>query len=82
MVKKMTWNEFQNHGMLWAVNTFLHMFGLAIVVATDDKTGEIVDVYPAQVDYRGFCPKDVTAGFRKLHRYLENNITEIRKGTN
>lgn len=52
MVNKISWQEFRDSGMLWWINMILHTFGLAIVFDMED--GEIKEVYPARVKYRGF----------------------------
>lgn len=35
MINKKTWDEFRATGLLWLVNTILHVFGWAIVVDVD-----------------------------------------------
>ena len=52
MINKISWKEFKDSGMLWWINMILHTFGLAIVLDMED--GEIKNVYPARVKYRGF----------------------------
>lgn len=63
--------------MLWWVNMILHTFGLAIVFDMED--GEIKDVYPARVKYRGFREKNNTEGYIKVSKYLNDNSEEILK---
>ena len=60
MVNKISWKEFKDSGMLWWINMILHTFGLAIVFDMED--GEIKEVYPARVKYRGFGEKNKNAG--------------------
>jgi len=78
MIKQRTWKEFRDSKLLWVVNRTLHLFGWAIVFNFNDA-GEIVEVFPARVKFRGFDEKSETDGFIGLSKYLEENITEIRK---
>ena len=52
MLTKKTWNEFRSTGLLVFVNTFLHIFGWAIVVELGDDGKETV--YPYRTRFRGF----------------------------
>jgi len=80
MVTKKTWEEFRSSKLLWFVNRSLHIFGWAICVELDEN-GNINDAYPARVKFRGFDEKSEAEGFLGLSKYLEENITEIRKET-
>ena len=71
MVNRISWKEFRDSGMLWWVNMILHTFGLAIVFEMED--GEIKDVYPARVKYRGFGEKNNTEGYIKVSEYINKN---------
>ena len=53
------------------------MFGWSIVVKQDNNI--IVDVYPARVKYRGFSEKTNTEGYKKVSKYLQENINELVK---
>lgn len=75
MVTKISWKEFKNSGMLWWINMILHTFGLAIVYDMED--GEIKDVYPARVKYRGFGEKNNTDGYIKVSEYINKNFKEL-----
>lgn len=82
VVTKKSWNEFRKSGLLLFINQILHVFGWAIVVKfenydeeTDD--GEITDVYPARVKYRGFAVDLVSKSYLKISKYLSENITEL-----
>ena len=35
MINKKTWEEFRDSGLLWFVNTILHMFGWGIAVEVE-----------------------------------------------
>ena len=61
--------------MLWWINMILHTFGLAIVYDMED--GEIKDVYPARVKYRGFGEKNNTDGYIKVSEYINKNFKEL-----
>ena len=76
MVNKKAWKEFRDAGLLWWVNMILHTFGWAIVLEFNDN-GDITEVYPARVKFRGFDEKSNTEGYIKVSEYLEKNIIEI-----
>lgn len=74
MIKK-SWDEFRDTGLLWFINTILHMFGYAIVLEVDK--GTVIDAFPARVGYRGFSESDNTAGYTKVSQYLSKNIDKL-----
>lgn len=80
MIERKTWKEFQESKLLWWINRMLHTFGWAIVFQVE-KGGEISDVYPARVKFRGFCEKDENEGFVGLTQYLKNTIGELTEET-
>lgn len=49
----------------------LHTFGMAIVFDMDG--GEVKDVYPARVKFRGFGEKNNTEGYIKVSEYMNKN---------
>ena len=53
----------------------LHIFGWAIVVELEDK--KIINAYPARVKFRGFSEENNTEGYRKVSKYMYENINEI-----
>ena len=75
MINKKTWKEFRDSGLLWWINTMLHTFGWAIVFDFED--GEIKNVYPARVKFRGFGEKQVEEGYVKVSEYLKENVDDI-----
>lgn len=77
MVKRISWKEFKDSGMLWWINMILHTFGLAIVF--DMENGEVNEVYPARVKYRGFGEKNNMEGYVKVSKYLNDNSEELLK---
>ena len=84
MVKKRTWNEFRKSGLLWWINMILHTFGWAIVINFKDydkekNDGEIVEVFPARVKFRGFSEEDNTQGYIEVTELLSQDIDELLK---
>ena len=77
MIERKGWGEFKDSKLLWLVNRTLHIFGWAIVLNIDE--GKVIDAYPARVKFRGFDEKSESDGFIGISKYLEENITEIRK---
>jgi len=77
MIEKKSWAEFRDSKLLWVVNRTLHLFGWAIV--TEISKDEVINIYPARVKFRGFDEKSEQEGFVGVSKYLEENITEIRK---
>ena len=78
MITRKSWQEFREIGLLWWVNTILHMFGWAICFDFNDN-GELNEVYPARVKFRGFGEKQVEEGYRKISQYLKENIETLHK---
>jgi len=77
MFDRKTWEEFKDSGMLWLINTILHVFGWAITYEIDN--GEIVDVFPRRVKYRGFSEEANTDGYIKVTEYMKNNCEFLLK---
>lgn len=80
MINKKTWDEFRATGLLWLVNTILHVFGWAIVVDADkDENDNIVikTAYPARVKCRGFCEEINDRGYKNITDYMVNNAKEL-----
>lgn len=78
MVSKKTWKEFRNCGMLWWINMILHTMGWAITYEFDEK-GNILEVYPARVKFRGFGEKINTDGYIKVSQYMKDNVDDLLK---
>lgn len=74
MVKDISVKEFVDTGLLWFVNTILHVFGIAI--AYDPETFELKI---KACKFRGFGEENNTDGYKKVTNYLKNNINEISK---
>ena len=80
MIKRVTWEEFRSNGFLWAVNSFLHIFGFAIVCKFEGD--KVVDVYPARVNFRGFPEESNTKGYISLSKYMVSNANDLLKEAN
>ena len=74
-VTKKTWAEFREIGLLWFINTILHIFGWAIVVEVDN--GEVINAYPARVTLRGFSEESTTSGYQKVSKWMAENAAEL-----
>ena len=59
------------------MNSFLHIFGFAIVCKYEED--KIVDVYPARVNFRGFSEESNTKGYISLSKYMVNNANDLLK---
>jgi hypothetical protein len=77
MVFKKSWEEFRSTGLLWFINTTLHLFGWAIVVELEEETGKIVNAYPARVKFRGFDSKATEEEYKKLTKYIAEQGQEL-----
>jgi hypothetical protein len=76
-VTQKTWSEFRQTGLMTMLNTFLHIFGWAIVVQLNDDGTEIV--YPARTVFRGFSEQSQSASYNKITQYMKANIDELVK---
>lgn len=77
MVRKKEWKEFREIGLLWWVNTMLHMFGWSIVCEVEGD--KVIDVYPARVSFRGFSNELNTEGYIKVSDYLSKESKTLLK---
>lgn len=75
MVKKKTWEEFRQTGLLWFVNTILHTFGWAIVLSIEK--GKPAEAFPARVKYRGFDQESNTKGYIKVSEYMNEEAERL-----
>jgi hypothetical protein len=80
MVHEKSWKEFRESGLFWLINTTLHTFGWALVAEFEDN--EIKRVYPARVKFRGFSEDINTDGYKKVSKYLKENVEELEKEAN
>lgn len=74
MIERKTGKEFKDTGLLWFINTTLHLFGWTIVY--DAETGVI---YPARCKFRGFEVSNNDKGYQKVSKYLLENIEQLEK---
>jgi hypothetical protein len=75
-INRRTWKEFQEAGLLWWVNRFIHLLGWAIVFEVEED-GSVSEVYPARVKFRGFEVKDEAAGFIALTKRIASDMPEL-----
>jgi hypothetical protein len=75
MVSEKSIKDFRDSGMLWLINNFLHVFGWAIVVETED--GKAIRMYPARVKFRGFDEQHNTEGYVKVSQYMHDNSKQL-----
>jgi hypothetical protein len=78
MLKEESWQVFRKTGLLWWINRTLHLFGWAIVVDVSDSD-EVLKVYPARTNWRGFNQVAEDEGFRQLTSYIEENAAELKR---
>lgn len=76
MITKKCWKEFRESGLLWWINMILHTFGWAIVFEFN-VAGEMIEVYPARVKFRGFDEKSNSEGYKKVSEYINANYLEL-----
>jgi hypothetical protein len=77
-LRESTWGEFYNTGLLMFVNTFLHIFGWALVYDCDDDAN-IIRVYPARTSFRGFDRGITENSYIKLTQYMTENAEHLLK---
>lgn len=78
MLKEKSWKEFKDTGMLWLINTTLHVFGWTITYELDE-VGNIVRVYPARCKFRGFSEDVNTERYKEVSKYMLDNAEELFK---
>jgi len=81
MVEEKDIQEFMDSGMLWLVNSFLHVFGWAIVAETGDD-GKFVRLFPARVKFRGFSESNNADGYIKVSKFMKDHAEELLKEAN
>ncbi len=79
-MEEKTWEEFRESGLLWFVNTILHLFGWAIVVFKNNE-GEVYKVSPVRVTVRGFSEESNEKGYKNVTKFLSENIEDLLKET-
>ena len=75
MIEEKTWKEFRDLGLLWWVNSLLHIFGWALVAHFVGK--ELVSVTPSRISSRGFSEEANTQGYIKVSKYMVDNAVNL-----
>ena len=78
MLKAKEWEEFRATGLMWFVNTTLHLFGWALAVDVDENN-KVISAYPAKCRFRGFDEKSNDDGYKKVTKYLSANVDVLIK---
>lgn len=78
MIEIKGWKEFEDSGLLWYTNLFLHAFGWCLLVEQDDD-GNVIAGFPARTDFRGFSTEINDAGYLKLTNWVKDHIDELNK---
>lgn len=78
MIERKTWEEFREQGFLWWINMILHTLGWSICINMDSD-GNVSDVYPARVKFRGFAEDTNTNGYIKISEYIKENADDLLK---
>lgn len=73
-IKPISGKEFQDSGMLWFINSILHLFGMAITY--NPKTDELE---ASIVKFRGFSEEINDAHYKKVTEYLKDNAEDLLK---
>lgn len=74
----MGWLEFRSSGLLYLVNTGLHLVGVALVLEADQETGEIVQAYPARIhNMRGFTRRSMWRNVRLFLLWLRSEFPRL-----
>lgn len=81
MINKKDWKEFKDSGLLWWINTLLHTLGWAIVFEYGEK-GDIIDIYPARIKFRGFDERTNENGYKNISKFIKENANELFKESN
>ena len=82
-ITKKTWREFRDTGLLWFINSILHVFGWAIGLSPDPKNPDADFIASInRTKYRGFPETSNTEGYQKVSKYLKDNIDELVKEAN
>lgn len=81
MIKEKTWDEFRSTGLALFVNSFLHIFGWAIVFNVDEN-GKVAGVFPARVRFRGFDGESVSEAHKMLATYVSANHADLKDEAN
>ena len=81
MITKKTWKEFRETGLVLIINQILHIFGWAICFDFDEN-GEIKEVFPARVKFRGFEGECVSRSYLNVSKYMKDNADVLLEEAN
>lgn len=81
VINRKTWDHFKNTGMLFLANQMLHAFGWAIVMEFDEQ-GNLEDVYPARVKFRGFSSDIIEQSYKNISQYMLENAEKLFEEAN
>lgn len=76
MINKKSWEEFKYSGLLWFINTALHMFGWALIYE-ENEDGSLKECYPARVKFRGFDVENTVEGYKNVSKYMKDNSVTL-----
>ena len=76
-IEEISLDEFRNNGFLWFINSILHVFGMAIVIDTENNR-----MYPARCKFRGFSEDCNTKGYENITKYMKENAKGLLEDFN
>lgn len=68
-IEEKSWEEFRETGLLWFINSILHLFGW--IICFDVETGK---GFPARTVFRGFSSEINDKGYEQVSHYLLKNM--------
>ena len=71
--EKRDWKEFRETGLFHFVNSFLHIFGWAIVIDEEDD-GTVSAVYPARTDFSGFPEESNDRAYTRVTKFMQKEF--------
>lgn len=71
------YEAFRNTGLLWFINSILHVFGWALHIEFDDDEDNIINMYPQRRGFRGFSEDINSNGYEKIAKYLKDNSSDL-----
>lgn len=69
--------EFVDTGLIWLINSYLHLMGFALSYHVDEKTGEYSDFYICRTIFRGFEEPYESEGYEHVARFLKDNAARL-----
>jgi hypothetical protein len=71
-----SWEEFRETGLLYFINSFLHIFGWEITAYIDGE-GKTVECCPTQTDFREINIDSAKLSYKKLARYMKDHSHKL-----